>query len=489
MKLKISMCIGATALIAAAIPVSVPAQETDAAQPAYRVLYTFTGGADGALPGFLGGNALTLDRRGNLYGTADAGGDPSCAVGFFAPGCGVVFQVDRHGKETTLHTFTGPDGADPDTGMVRDWEGNLYGSTAFGGSLGFGAVFKIDRNGNETVLYSFTGGADGNSPQGGVIGDEEGNLYGATTEGGDVTGGVSSPCDSYGCGVVFKVDRWGNETVLYTFAGVDGKDPYGGLLRDERGNLYGTTIKGGTFGDGVVFKLDRWGNETVLYSFSGGADGANPFTGVIRDERGNLYGTTEDGGNFPGFAGSGVVFKLDRAGNETVLYTFTGGTDGGVPYGRLLRREGNLYGTTLFGGDLNGLPQNCAGFGCGVVFKLDRAGKETVLYSFTGYADGANPYNGLVGDEEGNLYGTTGYGGDLASTLPACAGIGCGVVFQLKLHGERWDDSAEESSNGVSEVGAAPPVTSKPAGRARMLLPDGTPGGPWYRIPDGGAGW
>ena len=253
--------------------------------------------------------------------------------------------------------------------------------------------------------------------------DSKGNLYGTTLGGGEF-------CMEYGgCGVVFRVDRTGNETVLYNFCPngwgkcTDGAFPQAGLIRDAAGNLYGTTSGGGAHGVGTVFKLCPTGAETVLYSFAGGADGANPFAGFIRDEAGNLYGTTTGGGP----SGQGTVFKVDPAGSETVLYSFTGGTDGGYPEAGLIRDEkGNLYGTTFFGG----LDSPFCSYFCGVVFKVDTTGLETVLYSFTGGADGLNPGAGLMLGKGGDLYGTTAYGG--ADSDPSCAtGIGCGVVFKL----------------------------------------------------------
>jgi uncharacterized repeat protein (TIGR03803 family) len=387
--------------------------------PTYNVLYTFTGGADGANPNVPGkGAGLIRDGEGNLYGTTTSGGDLSCSLGS-GFGCGVVFKLDCAGKETVLHTFTGPDGVNPVASLIRDEEGNLYGTAVAGGSSagGGGTVFRLDRAGKETVLYSFTGGADGSAPYG-VIRDEKGNLYGTTQY-----GGASND------GVVYRLDRTRKETLLHTFTGTpDGVNPTGGLIRDEEGNLYGATTRGGTAGIGLVFKLDPTGQETVLYSFAGGADGAYPEGGLVRDEVGTIYGTTAIGGAF----NNGVVFRLDRSGKETVLYTFTGGTDGAFPYGSLFLGAGYLYGTTFFGGDLTSPELDCSGTGCGVVFKLDQAGTETVLYTFTGAADGANPYVGLLQDEEGNFYGTTGYGGDLTSPQPLCTGFGCGVVFKLK---------------------------------------------------------
>src|SRR6202041_2058467 len=323
-------------------------------------------------------------------------------------------------QETVLYSFTGADGASPQAALIRDGEGNLYGTTAFGGldssycQFYCGVVFKLDKAGNETVLYSFTGGADGLSPFGGLVRDDEGNLFGTTTGGGSA---------SLPAGTVFKLEppaqpggTW-TETVLHSFCSAanctDGNTPYVGVIRDDKGNLYGTTVDGGGDlascggGCGVVFKLappaqagGAW-TETVLYSFTGGTDGGEPFASVIQDAAGNLYGTTSGGGDpacsLNYFPGCGVVFKLappaqaGGAWTETGLYSFTGGTDGGYPVGGVIQDAAdNLYGTTLFGG----LDSSYCSFDCGVVFKLDTAGNETALYSFTGLADGNNPYSG-----------------------------------------------------------------------------------------------
>src|ERR1022692_4443146 len=292
-------------------------------------------------------------------------------------------------SETVLHAFGSvPKGAYPYAGLIRDSAGNLYGTTYQGGKANAGVVYGVDAAGQEKVLYSFTGLADGGNPYGGVIRDSAGNLYGTTGAGG-----------TSGYGVVFKLDKAGQETVLYAFTGgADGGYSYAGVIRDSAGNLYGTTSSGGTAGYGVVFEVNTCGQETVLYSFTGGADGGYSYAGVIRGSAGNLYGTTSAGGT----SGYGVVFKLDRAGQETVLYAFTGGADGGYSYaGVIPDSAGNLYGTTTSGGTA----------GQGVVFKLSTGGQETVLYSFTGGADGGYPYAGVIRDSAGNLYGTTVYGG------------------------------------------------------------------------------
>jgi uncharacterized repeat protein (TIGR03803 family) len=266
--------------------------------------------------------------------------------------------------------------------LLLDAKGNLYGTTPSGGADGFGTVFKVDENGKETVLYSFTGGADGGNPYSGLVRDAQGNLYGVAGQ------------------VVFKLDENGHETVLYTFKGA--ATPNGSLLRDAKGNLYGTTAGGGTHGFGTVFKLDTSGKKHALYNFcpQGGicTDGAVPFAGVIQDAAGNLYGTASQGGT----AGWGTVFELNTSGKEKVLHSFTYG-DGALPsFGVIRDTNGNLYGTTVYGG----IQKKTCTLGCGVIFKVTKAGKESTLYSFT-FAQGANPEAGVIRDANGNLYGTT----------------------------------------------------------------------------------
>lgn len=178
-----------------------------------------------------------------------------------------------------------------------------------------------------SVLYSFTGGTDGSLPETALIRDPAGNLYGATVSGGDLYCGAG-----LGCGVVFKLDPTGNETVLHSFSGQpDGDGPFGDLVRDAAGNLCGSTYFGGAYGSGgAVFRLDDAGGETLLYSFTGEADGRSP-GGLVRDTAGNLYGTTSYGGSRACMSGCGVVFRVDQAGNETVLHSFAGGATDGCP--------------------------------------------------------------------------------------------------------------------------------------------------------------
>jgi uncharacterized repeat protein (TIGR03803 family) len=379
-----------------------------------NVLASFSGAPDAAIPEC----SLVRDAAGNLYGTSIAGGKVNG---------GAVFKLSATGKKKILYSFTGgADGESPVAGLVRDSAGNLYGTTN-NGFGGFGTVFKIDTAGQSTVLHTFAGGTDGANPVAALIEDTGGNLYGTTYAGG------SSLCyQSVGCGTVFKIDPSGNETILHAFTGVpDGAYPYAGLVRDNVGNLYGTTASGGQFGCtaeygcGTVFKIDTTGVETVLYRFTGTPDGAYPQSVLVSDTLGNFYGTTAGGGAvvcYNNSYGCGTVFELDSHGNETVLYAFLGTPDGSEPTGNLVRDAlGSLYGTTEYGGSSDH----------GTVFKLNGTGTEVVLHAFGGLSrrDGALPEGGLIRDAAGNLYGTTANGG---STQSSSCPYGCGTVFKLK---------------------------------------------------------
>ena len=401
----------------------------------FKVLHTFHGAPkDGAFPW----TQLTRDAEGNLYGTTEEGGDGKGVCSSYFYGCGTVFKLDKTGKLLWLHSFNSKNGVDPIAGVVRDPAGNLYGTAYLGGDTncyeyGCGTVFKLDGTGKETLLYKFKGSPDGWFPNALLVEDKAGNLYGTTQNGG--TGKDE--------GTIFKVDREGHETVLYSFcteAGCpDGLDPFS-LILGVAGNMYGVAAAGGVYDAGVVYELDTTtGTETVLYNFSGGSDGGGPSSVLTADAAGNLYGTAHGGGNFNGdcaASGCGVVFKLSPQSNgswkETTLYAFCPESecaDGFEPLAGPLVRDsaGNLYGTTIFGGTA----RNCAGGqeGCGVVFKLDTTGAETVLHSFTLGADGGVPGTGLTMDKLGNLYGVTSAGGDLKCA--AGSGQGCGVVFRL----------------------------------------------------------
>jgi uncharacterized repeat protein (TIGR03803 family) len=320
----------------------------------------------------------------------------------------------------TLYSFRGgADGIGPN-GVVLDKAGNLYGTTAAGGETscplngnpGCGVVFRVNAAGKEAVLYRFTGDDPGQGgPFGNVILDAAGNLYGTTS---------GLPLFA---GTVFTVERGGQQTVLHSFtSGADGGTPEAGLIQDAAGNLYGTTVFGGAFGQGVVFKLDTVGIVSVLHNFKGPGDGTNTLAPMIRDAASNLYGTASGGGSFQGpcaGSGCGTVFKLAPNGKLTMLHTFTGGSDGASPLALVRDAAGNLFGTARGGGDPNctvgGSP------GCGLVFKLDAKSKLTVLHTFTGGVDGGSPNTGLAQDAAGNLYGTTTAGG----------ASGKGVLFKL----------------------------------------------------------
>ncbi len=344
-------------------------------------------------------------------------------------------------KEQVLHTFNGKKGgSDSYSSLISDSAGNLFGTTQRGGDLsvcdgaGCGVVFKLTPSANgkwkETVLYTFSGARDGGFPSSGLSFDPAGNLYGTTELGGNMS---TRLCQESGCGVVFKLtpgsDGHWHHSVLHSFNGKDGSSPLAGVIFDEPGNLYGTTAGGGDAqGHGLVFELKSTTNgkwkETVLYRFTGGTDGALPYAGVIFDKNGNLYGTTDSGGDLPdcnGF-GCGLVFQLTPAANgrwkENVLHTFTGGVDGSTPFDLVFDTAGNLYSTTNSGGKL----------GNGTAFQLSPSSgggwKKTILHNFGGAKDGGGPGAGLILDPAGNLYGTTIFGG-------RSCGSGCGIVFKL----------------------------------------------------------
>jgi uncharacterized repeat protein (TIGR03803 family) len=297
---------------------------------AEKVLYSFTGGADGAYPI----SSLVRDSAGNLYGTTTMGG---------SAGAGVVFKVDPQGTETVLHNFTGgTDGVDPVGGLLRDKAGNLYGTTSQGGTANAGVLFKISPRGKESILHTFTGGAnDGKYPTyTSVLRNTLGTIYGVTEEGGAADAGI-----------VYKLSKGGKWTVLYSFMGgtTDGCNVLGTPFMDKQGNIYGTTSSCGASKLGTVWKLNKNGKETVLHSFAGGAsDGEYPLAGVIMDADGNLYGSTETGGA----ANVGTVYKVSKTGTETLLHSFDG-VDGKYPYcGFVQNARGTIFGTTQNGGTI-----------------------------------------------------------------------------------------------------------------------------------------
>ena len=400
-----------------------------------KVLYTFTGGADGGTP--QGG--VIFDGSGSLYGTAEDGAISGCFAG-----CGTVFQLAPvSGGEWTynvLYSFPGgAGGGGPAAGLLFDPSANLYGTapdegTGTGcGTYGCGVAFELTPGSSGwtgTVLYDFTA-ATGSRPEFGLILDKQGNLYGTNPSGGGPWGTVFELLKS-------KTGGW-HEKLLHVFAGnPDGAEPGAPLVSDAVGNLYGTASSGGTHNGGTAFELSAGGGQyRTIYNFgcklTGGkckpGDGRKPFGALIFDKKGNLYGTTTSGGGYR----AGTVFELSMSGgkwHERLLYSFKGGSDGKEPSSApIFDASGNLYGITGFGGDTN-----CnLGNGCGTVFKLTPpvgggSWKKKILYVFAGGSDGLAPSGGLVMDATGNLYGTTAFGGQ---ACPEWGSAGCGVVFEI----------------------------------------------------------
>jgi uncharacterized repeat protein (TIGR03803 family) len=357
----------------------------------FTELYPFNSNgdlSDGAWPE----GGVTRDAVGNLYGTTFFGGTGTgCDIYF--DGCGIVFKLDASGTETVLHSFGGvPDGWNPTARVILDAAGNLYGTTAYGGAHGYGTIFKIDATtGDETILHNFAGRMDGANPNAGLVIDGAGNFYGTTRYGGE-------GCYGRGCGTVFELTATGQESILYRFGDVpDGASPLGGVALDSSGNIYGTTWLGGAYSLGTVFSLDSTGKEKVLHSFIGGNDGANPIGGPVLDQAGNLYGATAAGGSYY----FGTLFTINTVDDESVLYSFTGGTDGAYPYSHLLAdSSGNLFGTAPQGG--------CCGVGS--IFEFSNGTLTALYgFSAAPNGtnpDGQVPMGGLTTDSAGNFYGT-----------------------------------------------------------------------------------
>jgi uncharacterized repeat protein (TIGR03803 family) len=379
----------------------------------FKTLHRFDG-TDGGNPF----GALVQATGGNLYGTTDNG----------ANGGGTVFKISPGGALTTLYSFCSQsgctDGQYPSP-LVQATGGNFYGTTVSGGANttgcngpSCGTVFKITPGGALTTLYSFcsqSGCPDGANPQAGLVQATNGDFYGTTSSGG-----------ANGGGTVFKITPSGTLTTLYSFCSQsgcpDGAHPWG-LVQATNGSLYGTTLLGGANSQGTVFRITPSGTLKTLQNFKG-PNGANPYAGLVQANDGNFYGTTGGGGA----NNDGTVFKITPSGALTTLYSFcsqSGCKDGANPYAGLVQAtNGNLYGTTLYGGAKT---TGCGGFGCGTVFKITPGGALTTLYSFcsqTRRTDGANPYGALVEDTDGNFYGATEFGG---------RGSGYGTVFSLSV--------------------------------------------------------
>ncbi len=360
-----------------------------------QVVYNFTGGNDG-------GNAATqlaLDKSGNVYGTTVVGGKYICGTIFEAQP-----QANPPWSESVLYNFTCyGDGKNPHGGVTFDAQGNLDGTTVAGGTGyctgdGCGVVFQY-ASGVERVLYGFTGGKDGFGPGSPLVIDQSGNIYSTAPDGG--TAGV---------GTVYELQNGKSKVnVLHAFTGKrdGGTGSLGALLRDSSGSLYGVTETGGESGNGTVYRVSTGANGkgklSTLYTFKGTPDASSPYGGLVADTAGNLYGTTYYGGA----NGLGAVFELARKGgkyHERVLYSFKGGSDGSLSTSTLVFASATqLYGTTSGGGG------TCD---CGTIFSVDaKTGKEKVLHSFGASGDGQYPYYGLTQEANGRFIGTTVAGG------------------------------------------------------------------------------
>lgn len=376
-----------------------PSEAQTNAGASFTTLHSFAG-ADGK-ESFAG---LWQATNGNFYGTTYYGG---------AKNSGELFQVTAAGTLSTLYSFCSKtdceDGEYSYAVPVQGPDGNFYGTTYLGGSKEDGTVFKVTPGGIQTTLHSF-GGADGSQPLAGLVAAKDGNFYGTTYSGGQ-----------HNNGSIFKVSSKGVLTTLHSFcsetACADGQNPFAGLIQGKDGNLYGTTLSGGSHGHGAVFKITTGGTFTTIYSFcsqGGCVDGEFPQTGLIQASNGKLYGTTILGGAY----GSGTIFELTTSGALTTLYSAcsqSGCPDGNYLYAGLIQaKDGNLYGIMQVGGAHNS----------GTVFKITLTGTLTTLYSFcsqSACADGQYPAAALVQGTNGMLYGTTADGG----------AHGDGIVFSI----------------------------------------------------------
>ncbi len=365
--------------------------------------------------------SLIQGTDGNFYGTTEAGGTSSPCANY---GCGTIFKVTLEGALTTLYNFCPEmgcdDGNEPTGGLVEDANGNFYGEAFLGGTTnvrtcpsGCGTIFELTSTGTFRILHSFCSNGvctDGCFPAGGLVQGVDGQLYGTT-----FAGGTSAS------GAVFRITLDGELTILHSFSGPDGSGPFGRLALDTDGNFYGTTQSGGAssnceYGCGTVFKITPGGKLTTLHSFDE-ADGAYPWSGVVRGQGGSFYGTTVNSEASPACSsGCGTVFKTTSGGAFSTVYRFDS-TDGSYPYGGLIQAtDGNFYGTTLGGGTSN----------YGTVFRLTSgATKLNTVHSFDN-TDGAFPYDNLLQATNGSVYSTTYKGGANDSCYQ-----GCGTVFTI----------------------------------------------------------
>lgn len=364
-------------------------------------LYSFAGGADGRIP-----NGVIQASDGDLYGTTQWGG---------AHLVGTAFRITTNGARTMLFSFSNTNGSQPRAALVQGADGNFYGTTQFGGSVGYGTIFKINSNGTLEIIYSFRGEADGGNPYAALIRGTDGNFYGTAQQGASYYGSV------------FKVTPQGALTTLYAFTnGIDGAFPEAALVQATDGNFYGTTPGGGSYGNGNAFRMTPAGNLATIYSFTHGTDGSIPTGALVQGTDGNLYGTTKFN-TIAGFQFYGTIFRITTNGLLSTLYALNYGEGAHPSAGVIQASDGNFYGTTYDG----------AANGNGTLFRIAPNGSLTTMVPFDGFNDGAHPSSALIEGTDGSLYGTTTTGG------PA----GQGTVFRFSMTG-------------------APEITTQPASQA-----------------------
>jgi uncharacterized repeat protein (TIGR03803 family) len=360
----------------------------DAAQ--LNVLHSFTGGSDGSYPF----NGPVVDSVGRVFGITTEGGGKGCSP----YGCGAIYEIAAGGTYSVVYAFSGSDGSYPLGRPIEDAKGNIYGTTYGGGAYNAGTVFKFTPRGSLKLRYAFTGKTDGDDPDSGVIQDEAGNLYGSTHIGGNLS--RCSGGSTRGCGVVFKISPNGTETVLHAFIDSDGAWPLGQLARDKSGNLFGVTTDGTSTGYGGVYRIAPDGTFTLLHGFvRGKTDGTFPGGGLIFGANGNLYGTLSEGGKWD----AGVIYEITPKGKERVLFSFNDSKAiGGDPVAPLMPgRHGAFYGETRVN-DLDEVIET--------IFRMSRSGSVSVLASFK-QAGCASPEGGLAKGPDGSLYGICGADG------------------------------------------------------------------------------
>ncbi|MDN5865337.1 MAG: fibronectin type III domain-containing protein, partial [Gammaproteobacteria bacterium] len=408
-------------------------------------LHTFDN-TDGAAPY----GALVQDADGNFYGTTS--GDSASG------GKGTVYKITPDGTVTVLHSFTGPDGANPEAGLVLGDDGNLYGTTSQGGTTATpsGTIFKITPTGTLTTLHMFcsiiSNGscADGQVPTAALVQGSDGDFYGTA-----FTGGVGN------AGTVFRVTATGDFTLLYSFGyGSPAGGPNAALVEGSDGNFYGDTGVGGVVGVGTVFKITPSGTLTVLHSFTGEADGSRPSAALLLASDGNFYGTTDGGGA----TGDGTVFKITPDGTLTTLHSFDS-TMGADSYSALIEGgDGNFYGTASNGGE----------HGAGDIFRMTPSGTLTVLHSFDLIAgEGILPLGALLETQDGTFYGTT-FGGGAGGIMPDTA---YGTVYKLS-NGSAALPPAPTALRAVADDGSVDLSWAAADGAASYNVYQGTsPGG------------